>query len=357
MKPTQLTTGATYHLTVSKVEEDYDQFSSKHSVNGIMHCHLFTLENRETEARYPCQICDSFTSQNYAQPGDIVSVKIKNYSAPKSVYTLESINVIPPQPESTTKAKQMQAAPQPKSAPTPIPVHNPHIAGTAAAIAMQLAVQFKLGVYDKGLPYLGPNIAELGEVLFKSMVGLHNNSSIPDSTILSNYDMEMSHYFFHHDVVKSDLRKSEVKLHDMTLKYDERIKQIEDEYAQKFEAFKASFLNKTETEESPREQPAEEAESVFQEDTDLRRAIEEEPRMLEEERLYRESMAEQASQEYHDEIERQQEALEAEAKPKPKAKPKTKAKPKPRVRKKREWDEIQISPGLVKMVPKDYKSK
>lgn len=119
----ELFTGQTYDLKVEQINEDASQFPSGADRSKIMHAHMFLLSDDEGN-EYKTQICDTHTTQQYADTGDWISVTVNKLSL--DLYSVKYLKTI-------KKAEKKNFNPS-------IP-NNPVIGGTAAAIAMQLSVE------------------------------------------------------------------------------------------------------------------------------------------------------------------------------------------------------------------------
>jgi hypothetical protein len=103
-------------------------------------CHFFTLTD-EDKVDYPIQICDLDNFQNYAEVGDTIEVKINKFLPGKGSkigrYSAKFSKIV---------------SKNPGHGPGVVTPGNPLMAGTAAAVALAMAVE--MHKYDRDFDVL-----------------------------------------------------------------------------------------------------------------------------------------------------------------------------------------------------------
>jgi hypothetical protein len=118
-----LAQGQTYDLTLKTLKEAHDQKPKSNDPSTLLYFHRLELIDDEGND-YPSQLCSTSHIWKDASPGDLISVTVTALSV--NIYTIKFVKVV---------RKAMV-----KSPAANIP-SNPVISGTAAAIALAMAVE------------------------------------------------------------------------------------------------------------------------------------------------------------------------------------------------------------------------
>jgi len=172
---------STYDLTVLRVQQNADTFpaTSAESPDGLMHCHFIDVNDGYGNI-YNLQVCNVNDFYNDCAPGDIVRVVIKKFTKQKyTLVSLQAISVKPLVPENDyemlNKLQSLKKPVPPVSAGLPLAsvsvplkrTSNPPMAGTAAAIALQAAVQYCTNDIGEDFKKEYPDIKDTFELFFK----------------------------------------------------------------------------------------------------------------------------------------------------------------------------------------------
>jgi hypothetical protein len=134
MRAENLMIGQTYQFIVKSIQSNADNFE-KRDGTGKSYCHYFVMKS-DDGFECDCQICDSNEMQNYCSIGDIVKIKIKQFS--RNRYTLESISI----DKSFANPKQSTSANDSNPPAPTTPSLNPQVAGKASSVALNAAISF-----------------------------------------------------------------------------------------------------------------------------------------------------------------------------------------------------------------------
>lgn len=125
-----LTVDGEYELSVLKIKPAAGRFINKFAGNtGVTnYSHEFYLVDRlNDDPEYKCQVCDVNETQSYCKAGDLVRVRVKSYK--QGIHNIEFIRSDSPK----TTAKPVVDL---------VPNHNPIIANTVAAVAINASINY-----------------------------------------------------------------------------------------------------------------------------------------------------------------------------------------------------------------------
>jgi hypothetical protein len=125
----KLTNEAVYLLVVKEIKPANSQFTSSSDRSITMYNHFFLMADDKGD-EYPCQVSDVKQSQQYAEVGDRVEIKVSKFS--KNVYTIKIQRVV-------EKFREPMGI-SPKSTLILTSV-NPIVRGSAAEVALSLAIE------------------------------------------------------------------------------------------------------------------------------------------------------------------------------------------------------------------------
>ncbi len=152
-----------YHFKVIRIKENAQEVPAKkiESPDGLLHCHYIDVAHANGMV-YNLQVCNVNNFYTDCEVGDRIEVVIKTLT--KGRYTLYSLQALEPaldpdptKIESDAVIKSLESLkktippiatsipPNPNSATPLKKTSNPPMAGTAAAIALQAAVQYCTG--------------------------------------------------------------------------------------------------------------------------------------------------------------------------------------------------------------------